>query len=88
MLLIIFSIYMVIFRYQTKPEAGRSKGLTLMLDAHSDLIEASSVPDDFQGFTAVIASRSQYPITSRKSVLIRPGHTVRINCVPESVAIR
>jgi hypothetical protein len=60
------------------PEAGHSKGLTLMLDAHSDLIAASSIPDDFEGFLAVIDSRTQYPITSRKSVLIRSGHSVRI----------
>jgi hypothetical protein len=86
MFLLTFPIYTVIVRYQTKSEAGRSKGLTLMLDAHSDMIEASSVPDDFQGFTAVIASRSQYPITSRKSVLIRPGHSVRINCGYELAA--
>jgi hypothetical protein len=59
------------------PEAGRSKGLSLMLDAHSDLIAASSIPDDFRGFLAVIDSRTQYPITSGKSVLIRPGHSVR-----------
>ena len=36
------------FRFDPLPEAGRAKGLSLMLDAHSDLIAASSVPDDFQ----------------------------------------
>ena len=35
-------------RFDPLPEAGRAKGLSLMLDAHSDLIAASSVPDDFQ----------------------------------------
>ena len=58
------------------PEAGRSKGLSIMLDAHNDLVAASSVPDDYQGFTAVITSRKQFPLTTMKSVLIRPGHSV------------
>ena len=30
------------------PEPGRLKGLSLILDAHSDLVGSSSVPDDFQ----------------------------------------
>jgi hypothetical protein len=71
-------LFFINFRFQTKPEAGRSKGLTLMLDAHSDLVASNSIPDDFQGFTAVVSSRSQYPVTSGKSVLIRPGHSVSI----------
>ena len=37
-----------IHRFDPLPEAGRAKGLSLMLDAHSDLIAASTVPDDFQ----------------------------------------
>jgi hypothetical protein len=65
-------------RFNPKPEAGSSKGLTLMLDAHSDLIAGASVSDDFQGFTAVIDSSLQYPLTTRKSVLIKPGHIVRL----------
>ena len=36
------------FRFDPLPEAGQAKGLSLMLDSHSDLIGASSVPDDFQ----------------------------------------
>ena len=30
----------------------------------------------FQGFTAVIDSRKHFPLTSRKSFLIKPGHMV------------
>ena len=37
-----------VFRFDPLPEAGQAKGLSLMLDSHSDLIAASSVPDDFQ----------------------------------------
>ena len=55
------------------PEAGVSKGLTLMLDSHSDLLSASSISDDFEGFLAVINDNKQFPMTNQKSVLIRPG---------------
>ena len=36
------------YRFNLKPESGRSKGLTLMLDGHNDIVADSSVPDDFQ----------------------------------------
>ena len=29
-------------------QAGESNGLELILDAHSDLVSASSIPNDFQ----------------------------------------
>lgn len=61
--------------FDPEPESGRLKGLSLMLDAHSDQVASSSIPDDFQGFTAVVDSRKQYPLTTRKSVMIRPGHS-------------
>ena len=35
-------------RHDSKPQAGKSKGLVLALDAHSDLVTASSIPNDFQ----------------------------------------
>ena len=44
-----------------------------MLDAHTDLLAGSTVPEDFQGFIAVIDSKQQYPLTSRGTVLLRPG---------------
>ena len=56
------------------PEAGISKGLQVILDAHSNLIAGGSVPGDFDGFYAIIESKDQYPMTSRKSILLRPGH--------------
>ena len=55
-------------------EGGRSKGLQVILDAHSNFLAAGTVPEDFDGFFAIIDSKDQYPMTSRKSVLIRPGH--------------
>ena len=56
------------------PEAGRSKGLQVLLDAHSNLLAGGTVPEDFDGFYAIIDAKDQYPMTTRKSVLLRPGH--------------
>ena len=36
------------FRFDTAPEAGKSWGLDLVLDAHTDLVTASSVTEPFQ----------------------------------------
>ena len=55
-------------------EAGLSKGLQVILDAHSNLLAGGTVPDDFYGFYAIIDAKDQYPMTSRKSILLRPGH--------------
>ena len=46
----------------------------MILDAHSNLLAAGTVPEDFDGFYAIIDARDQYPMTTRRSVLIRPGH--------------
>ena len=70
------------------PEAGVSKGLTLMLDSHSDLLSASSISDDFEGFLAVINDNKQFPITSQKSVLIRPGQHNLVSIDAKRVSAR
>ena len=56
-------------------EAGLSKGLQVILDAHSNLLAGGTVTDDFYGFYAIIDAKDQYPMTSRKSILLRPGHS-------------
>ena len=43
-------------RFDSAPEAGDSRGLDLILDAHTDLITASSVTKPFQ----VIISKYMY----------------------------
>ena len=55
-------------------QAGRKKGLQVVLDAHSDKLTGGTVPEDFDGFSAVIDSNSQFPTVNRKTVLLRPGH--------------
>ena len=56
------------------PQVGRKKGLQLVLDAHSDQISGGTVPEDFDGFYAVIDSSDKYPTVDKASVLIRAGH--------------
>ena len=70
------------------PEAGVSKGLHLMLDSHSDLLSGSSISDDFQGFIAVVNDNKQFPITSQKSVLIRPGHHNLVSIKAQKVSAK
>ena len=38
-------------------QAGESNGLELILDAHSDLVSASSIPNDFQ-----VRNRKHYAV--------------------------
>ena len=42
-----------------RPGAGRSEGLRVVLDAHTDLIESGSVNDDFEGFDTVVDAKYQ-----------------------------
>ena len=58
---------------EPRPEAGRNKGLTLVVDRHSDKISPSTVIDNFQGFITIIDDKSKYPKTSVSSLIARPG---------------
>jgi hypothetical protein len=44
-------------------QAGINMGLTVMLDAHTDLIEAFSIDTDFYSFTALITAPGDFPLT-------------------------
>ena len=44
------------------------------MDAHSDYLSGGTVPEDFDGFYAIIDANNQFPTVTRKTVLIRPGH--------------
>ena len=59
---------------QWTPEAGRNKGLQLVLDAHAEKVSGGTIHSDFDGFYATVGPKDQYPLTMRKSILIRPGH--------------
>ena len=54
--------------------AGLNKGLTIMLDAHSDIWSSASVDSDFQGFTGLIDRIGSYPLMLQNGFQIRTGH--------------
>ena len=58
---------------EPKPQPGRTKGLRLVLDAHSDQISPGTVFDDFKGFVTVVGDKSSFPLTKRNSFLLKPG---------------
>jgi hypothetical protein len=60
---------------EPKSIPGIAKGLTLILDAHTDLLAASSVASDFKGFFGLITGKGDYPMVYSNGFLIRPGHT-------------
>ena len=69
-----------------KPQPGKAKGLTVILDAHTDLLTSSSVYDDVEGFYAVVGSKNQYPLTNYRSIFIKPGFTNQVGMHPVHVA--
>ena len=52
---------------------GRSKGLQLVLDTHSDKISSGSSAEEFRGFFVLIDGKDKYPFTSRNGILIKSG---------------
>ncbi len=53
---------------------GRNKGLVLMIDAHADIVAASSVNSDFKGFIGLVSPSGSFPFTIQEGFEIRPGH--------------
>ena len=61
-------------RGEPKSKQGISKGLTLILDAHSDQLDFSSINEDFHGFIAMVNGKDIFPITDLNNIKILPGH--------------
>ena len=53
------------------PQAGKSKGLTVILDAHTDQVADSSVYDDVEGFYAIVDSKNQVRISSNPKLRMK-----------------
>jgi len=54
-------------------QAGTQMGLSVMLDAHTDILTEFSVTDDFQGFTAIVTSPSDFPLIYQQGFGIKTG---------------
>ena len=52
-------------------------GLTLILDAHTNLLAPGTVSDDIEGFFAVVDERNKYPLTE-SSQLLPAGHVTYV----------
>lgn len=59
---------------EPKVQPGQNKGLYLILDAHSDLLSASSVDSDNQGFVGLVHNKGAFPFTIMDGFKITPGH--------------
>jgi hypothetical protein len=55
-------------------QAGSKMGLSVTLDAHSDLLTEFSISSDFQGFTALISPKSDFPLTFQRGFDVTPGN--------------
>ena len=55
------------------PEAGRKRGLKLILDRHSNMLSPASVTDNFYGFVTIVDEKNKYPMASLSKLLARPG---------------
>ena len=59
-------------------QAGTKMGLTVVLDAHTNLVGDFSIGSDFQGFTAAILPSEDFPLTYLNEFQVKPG-TVSAN---------
>jgi len=72
---------------EPKTQSGLKKGLSVMLDAHSDIFATGSSDTDFQGFTVLIDSSGSYPLISQNGFQIRSGHNNMVALSATKVSI-
>jgi hypothetical protein len=70
-----FCFSLDIYKRKKEPisQAGTQMGLTIMLDAHTDILTEFSVTDDFQGFTAIVTAPSDFPLIFQQGFGIKTG---------------
>ena len=54
------------------PEVGRHKGLTLVLDSHTDLLSPRSVAEDSTGFLIGLTGKGEFPLMGQVRLLSSP----------------
>ena len=55
------------------PQAGRNKGLMLIVDGHSNKISAGTVKEDVEGFITLVDDNDKFPLLSSTGLISRPG---------------
>ena len=53
--------------------AGKNRGLSLILDSHSNLVSPGTVAADFNGFLAFVGPKTDFPMMTEGGILLRPG---------------
>ena len=73
--------------FSTQP--GIEKGLTLVLDAESDLLEPSTVSTEYEGFMGYVSPKLEYPWIKSRGFLIEPGKEtfVRLKATKVSASV-
>ena len=59
-------------------QIGEHQGLSVLLDAHSDVLADSSVPVDFKGFTVHVSGKLDYPWVKRNGRTVGTGRYTQI----------
>jgi hypothetical protein len=66
-------------------EPGKNKGLLVVLDSHSDMLSASSLDSNTQGFIGLISPTGSFPQINLGGFDIKPGHKNTIAISPTKV---
>ena len=59
---------------EPKAHPGKARGLTVVLDGHSDIISVGSVQKDTYGFLGLLQPSGSFPTTTLGAFDIKPGH--------------
>ena len=60
------------------PQAGRNKGLTLIIDGHSNKVSSGTVKENFDGFITLVEDNNKFPLLSLTHLIARPGYESNI----------
>jgi len=55
-------------------QSGITRGLTVILDGHTDQLAGNSIETGIKGFNGLISYRGSFPMVSQRGFQIRPGH--------------
>jgi amiloride-sensitive sodium channel len=64
---------------EPKSQSGSRMGLTLVLDAHSDILTEYSISSDFKEIVAAIIPPGDFPLLSQNPIKLKPGHNNMIS---------
>ena len=59
---------------EPKTLSGKKNGLFVMLDAHSDVLAATSLNQDYTSFTGLLSYSGSFPLMAQGEFDIIPGH--------------